>query len=223
MPSFSFRCQKLLSYLTELTLYEGGTDTNPDIEVLLSSGRLKLNTPRATYSHEDKYYCYLNAFNKLGIHEYSLDKVLILGYGLGSVPVILERVFEKDARYTAVELDPDILALAQQYEPKEILGKVDYYAVDAFDYVQYCNEQYDLIAVDLFLDNVIPDRFRSEDFLEELKSCVAKDGLILFNWLSYTEGLRQETEKYFASTFKAVYLDARMIETGGNRMLCVRV
>ncbi len=223
MPSLPFPLQKLLSYIAELTIYRGGTECNPDIEVLLSSGRFKLNTPHATYSHEDKYYCYLNAFHKIGVHDTPLENVLVLGYGLGSVPVILERVFAKNAHYTAVEIDPDILALAQQYEPEEIRGKISYYAADAREFVNHTTEKYDLIAVDLFMDNVIPEQFRSAAFLEELKQCVAANGLILFNWLSYREDLRQETEQYFQSTFQSVYPHAEMIETGGNRMLCVRL
>lgn len=219
MRNLPFGLQKLMSYFTEITLYEGSTEHNPAVEVLLSRGRLKLNTPQATYSHEDKYYCYYNAFLQLGIHSIPLNKVLILGYGLGSVAVILERLFAKNAEYTAVEIDYDILSLARQYEPEELQGKVAYYAADAWEFVTNTHEDYDLIAVDLFLDNVIPEQFRTKEFLEHLKHCVAPNGLILFNWLSYTETFRQETENYFQSTFQSVYPHAEMLETGGNRML----
>lgn len=47
-------------------------------------------TAHAVYSYEDRYDNFVRAFKKAKLHDRKIDNVLILGFGLGSIPIILE-------------------------------------------------------------------------------------------------------------------------------------
>ncbi|MCB0574813.1 MAG: hypothetical protein KDC61_09635, partial [Saprospiraceae bacterium] len=86
--------KKWLSYLVPMTLEEAASEQNPELSVILDRGRLQLLSGDAIYSWDDLYRNFLLAFEKLQIKERNIDQVLVLGLGLGSVPFILEKVFD---------------------------------------------------------------------------------------------------------------------------------
>ncbi|MEM7104188.1 MAG: hypothetical protein AAF502_13705 [Bacteroidota bacterium] len=92
--------KKLVSYVYEFSVECIEGKFNPYLEVLYSKGRYQLATENAIYSHEDLYTNYFEAFVKIQLNQQSIDNVLILGLGLGSIPVMLENNFGKSYHYT---------------------------------------------------------------------------------------------------------------------------
>lgn len=210
---------KLLSYLVEIPLESLTTRYNQQVEVKLSGGRVSLNTKNATYSFEDKYRCFKTAFELINIKRRKTDDILILGYGLGSIPVILQKSYNKTCRYDAVEIDADIINLAKKYGPGVETGSIKYYNKDAMDFLETNNDFYDLIAVDLFLDDMVPEKFNSTDFLAKLDSHLKTGGVLLFNRLAHTSDAFNETLKYYESAFLKIFPGGRKLNTGGNLVL----
>ncbi|MBK8426044.1 MAG: hypothetical protein IPL27_08815 [Lewinellaceae bacterium] len=81
------RWKKWLSHLTPITIEETASEHNPELTVALSRGRLQLLSGDAIYSWDDLYQNFIIAFDHLKIDEEPFEDVLILGLGLGSIPI----------------------------------------------------------------------------------------------------------------------------------------
>lgn len=81
------------------------------------------------------------------------------------------------------------------------------------------DHSYDLIAVDIFIDDENPTQVESIDFLQDLKRIAAPNTLLLYNRLTYNEKIMQKTRLFFEKNFKFVFNNAIFFELNGNRML----
>ena len=215
-----------LSYFFDRQLALAHSSFNPYLEVVLSSGRVQLNTNKVTYSHEDLYHTFFYAFQKKAVQRRAFKKVLILGMGLGSIQTMLCQKFgQKAAKYTAVEIDGIIIDLATMYMNPTALKKTDIYCTDAYDFVleksNNGNEKYDLIAVDIFLDAETPNKFRGKFFLSYLDELLAENGLLFYNTLLVEPHLKRQSEHFYEHIFTKVFSQkhCEAIENKGNKML----
>lgn len=223
------KIKNLLSYLFDITIERAESRWNPSLKLVLSRGRYRLDTPNASYSYEDLYASFNNAFNTLDIRPNQFKNVLVLGLGLGSIPFMLERNFSQNAQYTVVEIDEKIINLAKKYLPQEIVTKMNVLEQDAWEFINNLSksplkqdkrdEYYDLICFDIFLDNLTDSKFRDLAFLEQLRSQLASSGILLYNTLSYNKKLANESEDFFENGFKKIFPSGFQIDKGGNRML----
>jgi len=207
-----------LSYLTEFHIEDAPSDLNPALHVCLVNGRYQLCTENAIYSYADLYDNFSGAFAQLDLKNRKIKKVLILGFGMASIPIILEKM-DFNYHYTAVEIDEQVIYLASKYELPYLRSPIQMICADAAQWVQISEEQFDLIAVDLFLDDVIPDHFTQSFFLENTKELLRPGGLLLYNRLANTEADLEKTQTFFTETFKGVFPKGRHLEVGGNWML----
>jgi spermidine synthase len=190
--------------------------------VSLVRGRYQLNTANAVYSFADLYTNFRMAFQQLEIKSQPVDDVLILGFGLGSIPYMLERVFDCHFNYTAVEIDEEVLYLAHQYALPEITSPIEIITANAFDYAAQCETQYDLICMDVFLDDIIPDDFETTDFIGNLKRLLRPQGILLYNRLSYSEGDKEKSRSFLEEGFRKIFPEAFYIDTESNWILVNR-
>lgn len=211
--------KKWLSYLTEIPLETTSSEVNDFLQVSLVKGRYQLSTEHAIYSYEDLYDNFLKAFRQTDLDRLPISDVLVLGFGLGSIPYMLENIFQKNYYYTAVEIDPAVLQLANRYTVPNLQSGIDFVCMDAWDFAQVCSETYDLIAVDLFLDDKVPEIFESEAFLEQLQTLLNREGFLMFNRLAHSEQDVKETNQYFDHVFLKVFPEACCLDVDGNFML----
>ena len=213
------RWKRWLSYLQELPLEAGETDLNPDLKLGLRRGRFCLSTPNAIYSYGDLYDNFLNAFRKIDLDQQQISEVLVLGFGLGSIPFMLEKIFQKKYCYTGVEADEVIAQWASKYVLPELQSPVQLHLGDAKVFTETCQERFDLICMDIFLDNVVPTAFEQIDFLENLKSLLSEDGLLLFNRMTFRQEDKKTTLDFFEKKFKQAFPSGKYFDLGGNWML----
>ncbi|MEO1714970.1 MAG: hypothetical protein AAFU60_16690, partial [Bacteroidota bacterium] len=116
--------QRLLSYVFPIRLEQLRGVHNPHLEVHLSRGRIQLSTANAIYSHEDLYTNYSMSFERMKQHLPAVQSMLILGFGLGSIPHMLENKFHQKIHYTGVDIDETVLSLAQKYTIKFLESSV---------------------------------------------------------------------------------------------------
>ena len=208
-----------LSYFTEIVLERGSSDPNEDLQLGLKKGRYCLSTPNAIYSFGDLYDNFSKSFQQLDIVEKNIKDVLVLGFGLGSIPFMLEKTFSKKCRYVGVEADELIAHWAAKYVLDELDSPVQMNLTDAYFFVEMCEEKFDLIAMDVFIDSEIPSEFEEVEFLENLKRLLKKDGILMYNRLSLDESDKKKTLAFFDNEFKAAFPQARYLDVGGNYML----
>lgn len=215
--------QYFASFFTEVNLATFSTKHNPNLELKVSKGRLKLDTPNATYSFEDLYINFFETFKYLKIKEKNFKEVLILGMGLGSIPLMLYQNFNQThAHFTGVEIDEVIADLVQKYLPTHVLQKTNIVKDNALTFLEQNNPQtpkYDLIIVDVFIDDQTPAIFQTPHFLQLLQKNLLPHGLIIYNTLSSTAALNEAVQKFYTYTFKQFFSTAQIFKIYGNKML----
>lgn len=215
------RWKKWLSHLTPITLEHAQSEQNPELTVALSRGRVQLLSGDAIYSWDDLYKNFLIAFDGLHIDERPIEDVLLLGMGLGSVPFMLEKIFHRQYRFTAVEWDETVSELAFKYTLSRMESPVELITADAEVFVQFCEEKFDLLIIDIFEDELTPPQFCTQAFLSDCRNLLRPGGLLLFNRLHGEDNaIRSNTERFFVQTFKKVFEQGWYIDTKGNWILC---
>ena len=210
--------KKILSYVYEFHIESIYSDINETLHVSLSQGRYQLSTQNAIYSFGDLYSNYYLAFEQIDFDKHKIENVLILGFGLGSIPMMLEKNFRQAFNYTGVEIDECVIYLAEKYVTNTLKSPINIFTADALTFVEICEQQFDLICVDIFLDDVIPDDFQQQDFLQAVKSLLNKDGIILYNRLAQTKADKRASSAFYQEPFLPVFPKGRYIDVNGNWM-----
>lgn len=214
--------KRWLSYFQEIRLEDLTSDLNEELHVSLVKGRCQLYTRNAIYSFEDLYSNYFKAFQRLPLNDMEIDHVLVLGLGLGSIPWMLERQYRKKYYYTAVELDEAVVYLAQKYALSELKSSIEVIRADASLFVSQSEQRFDVIAMDIFQDDEVPEKFEQVEFLENLRRLIAPNGLLMYNRLSRTADDLKKTKAFFEGPFQTVFQAATWFDLGGNWMLLNR-
>ena len=209
----------LLSYIKEITIEQSTSNYNPLLLVTLKNGRLRLLTENAIYSYDDLYDNFKTALKAIHIKGREVKEVLVLGLGLGSIPYMLEKTFKKECYITAIELDEEVIRLASKYTLKRLHHPFDIVCTDASVFIEITEEKYDLICVDIFNDDKIPEPFYAKAFLEHLSMILNENGIILFNHIGTTVKDIDSASQYFKNTFKSVFPNAEIIRTKHNFIL----
>lgn len=214
--------KKLLSYLIDIQLDTASTALNPVLNLSLRKGRYYLTTTNAVYSFGDLYDNFFKTFQKVDFKTTKYKNMLVLGFGLGSVPYMLERVFGQKISCTGVEVDAKIAAWASKYTLPTLANPIELFHQDAMVFVENCSQQFDLIVVDLFLNDLVPSQFESIAFLQKTKGLLTPNGLLLFNRLADTVDAICSTKFFFEETFKSVFPEGNYLDVDGNWMLANR-
>ncbi|MDO8517740.1 MAG: hypothetical protein Q7S26_00395 [bacterium] len=122
--------------------------------------------------------------------------ILILGLGAGGMLKEVYTLFPH-CHITAVEHDPEMVALTKElklYEPFPLPNIVE---EDAGAYVSVARETYDLIAVDLFRGGEPSPLLLDTDFLYALQKKMLDDGVLLIN-VANTEEYLSPAIQHFA-------------------------
>ena len=192
--------KKLLSYLWLFTLERPASELTPSLTVRLDNGRLVVDAANVNYAYGELDTFFRAAFKRLGIPELHMRDVLILGFGAGNVATIL-REQEQDKTgplaITGVEKDLVMPALGRRYFGLDALEPLTICIEDATQFVQSAaDNRYDLIVVDLFVEDVVPQRFAQKAFLRRLGKLLKPGGLLFFNRLMDTDMHQKESEAF---------------------------
>jgi spermidine synthase len=211
--------QKIGSFIKEIHLETLLDQSGMPITVYLKNNRLQLVSNNAIYSYDDYYINFLYALKKLDLDKKKFHKVLVLGFGLGSIVYILEKKLKISAKYTAVELSEEVLYLAALYSLPRFISQVELIQTDASAFVFQNNEKFDLICIDVFQDDFIPANVRDPDFLSACKELLDPSGYLVFNQLYLNPKDKVESEKFTKEVFMPIFKGAESLYIAGNNML----
>ena len=114
-------------------------------------------------------------------------RVLIVGLGGGAMVRFLTH-HEPQVQIDAVEIDPAVVRLADEYFGVRSGGNVRVHTADAVTFVESTADRYDLILMDAFLrpssdtdTTGVPTRLKTLAFLGRLKRALAPGGVVAFN------------------------------------------
>ena len=211
--------KKILSRIVDIPLESASTAYNPDVDLQLRNGRYLLTTPNAIYSYGDLYLNFYEAFRRLKPQDREIQDVLVLGLGMGSIPWMLEKKFGRTYNYTCVEVDEVIAGWAMKYTVPELKSPMTIYTANAVPFVQACTQRFDLVCVDLFLDEHVPDELDQPEFTKALADLVNNNGLLMWNRLADKEPLVHRTEIFYENVFSKIFTEAHILTFEGNWML----
>ncbi len=211
--------KKPLSYVHEWILERRSSPYNPDLYISYKKGRYLLNTPEAIYSYEERYDNFGQVIEKLGAERFRANEVLLLGLGLGSIPMIFERKHDLVLQYTAVELDPVVIELCSKYALPRIEAPIEIYQGDAYLWVMSTERQYDLIMMDVFSSDVIPAEMESTTYLDALDTALRPGGMLMYNRLYTLADDRKATDAYWNDVFLKRFPGAEIHAAYGNKIL----
>lgn len=173
------------SYFLPVKLKEYASQNSGTVEINLVNGQKVLDTRTSNYS-----YGSLQKILHTGLIAAGFDKnvrnVLVLGMGGGSVVPTIREKFQSDAFITLVEIDEKIIEIARNEFNIERFGKLEIVHADALDFVAKNSVFYDVIIVDLFIENIIPEVFTQSDFLKNIAQKLNPRGKLIYNTMAET-------------------------------------
>ncbi len=146
------------------------------------------------------------------------NRILIIGLGGGTLPVTLSELLP-DAEIVSVEIDPAVIKLAKQYFNYSENERVKTVERDGRLFIKRAmlkKEHFDWIILDAFNGDYIPEHLMTQEFLTEVKSVLAEDGIITANTFS-----NSELYAYESATYHSVFGDFYNIKRPrtGNRII----
>lgn len=209
--------KRLGSFLIDQVVERSSSPYNKTLEVCLSSGKLVLNSSKVNLSFGELDNVFRSAFDQIHLHKRDWEQVLLLGVGAGNVVQILSQ-FEQKFELTGVEIDPEVIRLANKYFGLKNYERVDILVQDALQYIKESTQRFDLIIVDLFIDENIPEEAQQDAFLLRCAQALKPRGMLMFNRLMHTKKLQKASEA-FTARMQEVLPGSRYLKTHTNRML----
>ena len=172
--------KKIISYIFPITRKIKSIH-NGYLELTVVNGRTVLDTSNTNYS-----YGSLQRVLKFSLEHTDVshaENVLLLGLGGGCVLKTLWNEFDYKGNVTAVDIDPVIITVAEKEFGILPNGKTRIVCADAYDFVKEDLDKFDLIIIDLFIDNIVPEKFLQQEFWKDVLKKVNNNGTIIFNTL----------------------------------------
>ena len=195
--------RKLLSYLIPITIYKNKSSWSKSIEVTWANGELVLDSENTNYSYGSLQRILRLGLKKIGFRQIkAMNKILVLGVAGGSVIKTLVSEVSYKGAITGVEIDPEIIKVANSYFNLSQIPNLSIVIADAFEFVLQANEKYDLIIVDIFQDTNMPGFLFENFFTEKLCSLLQYKGHILFNTMVLNKKDNLRNEKYCSEFYQ---------------------
>lgn len=128
--------------------------------------------------------------------------VLIIGLGGGTIPRALREVVPQ-ARIDVVEIDPAVVKVARRYFDLGDSSALNVIEADGRVQVKRAlreQKRYDIVMLDAFDHEYIPEHLLTQEFLREVKALLAPGGVLAANTFSSSKLYDHESTTY-ASVF----------------------
>lgn len=146
------------------------------------------------------------------------QRILIVGLGGGTLPDTYSRLFP-DAEIIISEIDDAVFRVAREYFGFQETDKIKVDIGDARVYIKRAGlrgEKFDLVILDAFNGEYIPEHLMTTEFLEEVKMLLPENGMVVSNTFSTSRLFAAESNTY-RSVFGEIF-NIRMSGTG-NRVI----
>ena len=133
-------------------------------------------------------------------------RILIVGLGGGSIPTALRQLLP-EAQIDVVEIDPAVTRVARKFFDFRDGPMLRVSEVDGRVYVKRAarqGKQYDVILLDAFDHEYIPEHLLTKEYLTEVKTLLAPQGVLVANTFSSSKLYDHESTTY-ASVYGPFY------------------
>lgn len=168
----------LFSYIWPITR-RIPSEFNGVMEVTYSHGKKVLDSKNANYSYGPLQEILEFGLTKVDLK--SVDNLLLLGLGGGSIIKSLRETFEYKNQIYAVEIDPAIIQIAKVEFGISESWNLKIIHDDAFLFTKTSRRKYQLVIIDLFIDNKVPPIFYQKEFCDRITRLLSPQGSFIFN------------------------------------------
>jgi spermidine synthase len=194
---------KLLSYLIPVTIYKAKSTLSTTLEVTWNNGNLVLDSQNANYSYGSLQRILKKGLRYIGFERIrNFESILVLGVAGGSVIQTLAEDVKFEGKITGVEIDADVIAVANKYFNINKVANLEIIIDDAFEFVLKTKEKYDLIIIDIFQDIRMPNFLFEDFFIQRVQYLMKVNGFILFNTM-----VLSDKDKIRNLEYKAKFID----------------
>ena len=147
-------------------------------------------------------------------------RILIVGLGGGTLPMALGELIP-DAIIDTVEIDPAVIQVARDYFDYRSDSRNRIFTEDARVFgkrAQIRGERYELIILDAFNGEYIPEHLMTIEYLSEMRALLTENGVLVANTFSTSNLYHHESNSY-REVFGS-FLNYRRKDTG-NRVILI--
>jgi spermidine synthase len=149
-------------------------------------------------------------------------RILVVGLGGGTLPTALMHLFPASA-IDVVEVDGAVIRVARDYFAFKPRAGVRVFEEDGRVFIKRAGMErvrYDLVLLDAFEHDYIPEHMLTREFLGEVKTVLALDGVLAANTFSSSRLYDHESTTYEAAfgTFYNLKLSNRVIIATSGRL-----
>ncbi|HEX2970195.1 MAG TPA: hypothetical protein VHO46_13945 [Bacteroidales bacterium] len=194
------------SFVAPVVIEVSGSELNPFLSVELDCGKYVLNSTNANYSYGSLHTLFKKTFIKIKPDWSLIRRALILGFGTGCVAETIH-TYNSDCKIDGVEPDQKIIDLGIKYFNTNDRKNLTIHNDSAERFIKSCNEKYDLIIIDVYIDLNVPPEIETEQFLTDVRNALNQGGIVIFNKFITTRAvieqipvLKELYEKIFTDT-----------------------
>ena len=174
--------KRILSYILPVTIYQKKSAYSKNLEVTWNNGYLVLDSANTNYSFGSLQRVLKKGLKYIGYQRIkNFQSILVLGVAGGSVIDTLKNDIKFEGKITGVEIDENIIEIANKYFGLSKYSNVKIVHEDAFEFVLKAREKYDLIIIDVFQDTTMPNFLFEDFFISRINKILQVNGFILFN------------------------------------------
>jgi spermidine synthase len=192
--------KKILSYFIPIKIHSAKSALSKSIEVTWANGELVIDSENTNYS-----YGSLQRILRLGLKNIGFDRIakmnhiLLLGVAGGSVVKTLVDEVNYKQKITGVEIDPEIITLANNYFKLNEIQQLEIIIDDAFEFILKTKDKYDLIIIDVFQDTTMPNFLFENFFINRICFLLNRKGVVLFNTMLLNKKQNLRNKNYISS------------------------
>lgn len=191
--------QKLFSYIVPIKIFKKKSQRSKIIEVTWANGELVLDSENTNYSYGSLQRILRYGLRNIGYDTIlKMDHILLLGVAGGSVVKTLVDEIQYKGKITGVEIDPDMIKIANEYFNLDQIKQLEVVIDDAFEFVLKTKNKYNLIIIDIFEDIKMPNFLFERFFSERICSLLQNHGFVLFNTMILDEAHNVRNRKYIS-------------------------
>ena len=189
--------KKILSFLIPINIYKRKSAVSNSLEVTWANGELVLDSKNTNYSYGSLQRILRKGLKAIGFETINkMESILVLGVAGGSVIKTLVNEIKYKGKITGVEIDPEIIEIANTYFKLYKIPNLTIVIDDAFEFVLKTNETFDLIIIDIFQDTNMPNFLFEKFFTDRIGTLLKSGGYILFNTMLTKQSDNARNQKY---------------------------
>ncbi|MCX6265290.1 MAG: hypothetical protein NTZ47_12250 [Bacteroidetes bacterium] len=203
---------KGLSYVWPLTIKTYSSPYSGELYIRYFLGKKVLDCKHTNYSFGGLQKVLKRSLELLPFNP-DTEKILILGLGAGSVLETIRKQHSKTAYVTGVEMDAVIVNIAEEEFGITNDNCTKWVVQDAIEFMQVNTTRYNLIIIDLFIVDTIPEQALQSPFLNQVADAIEPGGQLIFNTIPETVSL--DNLNYLIDFFEEKNMEVRLMKKWG--------